>query len=507
MLRAARLFAIACAALAFAACSSSEPQPDGEPDAGGHRRLEEDAEVEVLDGGIPIPHDDAAVHDDATIAPDAAPMILMEVEGTHERTNDDFTSGESCPVGSTIHGTIGDLVLNTYDLDYYRFRANEGDVLRVTLAPEAGSMLEPYFVVIDETEDYQRAGDTTREVYIDWTGPFAVIVGDARNAEDPPMNLGGEMFTYALTIERVTPAVTPVTLPLSHRAAMIDANNALAIFELTLGANETITAETFAARLDTPSDVDTILIFEDHTGTSTSPVLAEADDIDYENGITDSALEGTTKSAGAHRVIVDFYYAGADKTYELSARSSATPVPHGVVINELDYDNPSSDTAELVELYNGGSAGVALDSLALIFINGLNGSEYRRVALNAAGPTLGAGQYLVVAMDGVAVAPGALVIRDNGTAQNGAPDGVLLFDTATETVLDALSYEGEITTAMIDGSTVMPNLVEGTAATAVDSDSTPGALSRCPNGADTNDADTDWAFRAMITAGADNDCP
>ena len=45
-------------------------------------------------------------------------------------------------------------------------------------------------------------------------------------------------------------------------------------------------------------------------------------------------------------------------------------------------------------------------------------------------------------------------------AQNGAPDGVALVDTAAGTLLDALSYEGAITAAQIGSATV--SLVEGT---------------------------------------------
>jgi large repetitive protein len=88
--------------------------------------------------------------------------------------------------------------------------------------------------------------------------------------------------------------------------------------------------------------------------------------------------------------------------------------------------------------------------------------------------------------------------------QNGAPDGVALIAIATGTLLDALSYEGEIRSATIDGQTY--DLVEGTPlpATVADSNTVDGSLSRLPDGSDTNDAATDWAFTTTKTPGAAN---
>ena len=86
--------------------------------------------------------------------------------------------------------------------------------------------------------------------------------------------------------------------------------------------------------------------------------------------------------------------------------------------------------------------------------------------------------------------------------QNGAPDGLALLDGTT--LVDALSYEGAITAATIGGQTY--NLVEGTAlaATVEDSNTVAGSLIRNPNGKDTNDASSDWAFTTTVTREAAN---
>ena len=89
-------------------------------------------------------------------------------------------------------------------------------------------------------------------------------------------------------------------------------------------------------------------------------------------------------------------------------------------------------------------------------------------------------------------------------AQNGAPDGVALIDTTGKTLLDALSYEGPITSTTIDGQTY--SLVEGAPlpAAVADSNTVDASLIRNPDGHDSNDAATDWAFTTTPTQGAAN---
>ena len=71
-------------------------------------------------------------------------------------------------------------------------------------------------------------------------------------------------------------------------------------------------------------------------------------------------------------------------------------------------------------------------------------------------------------------------------------------------MLDALSYEGSITAATIGSVTY--SLVEGNAlpAAVADSNTAAGSLGRIPNGSDTGDAATDWAFTTTVTPGAAN---
>lgn len=156
-----------------------------------------------------------------------------------------------------------------------------------------------------------------------------------------------------------------------------------------------------------------------------------------------------------------------------------------LVLNEIDYDQVGTDTGGFVEITNVGDATATLDGHAIVLVNGGDGSEYARKALSG---TLAPGAYLTVETD----------------AQNGAPDGVALVDTSSATLVDALSYEGEIRAAQIDGATF--DLVEGTPlpAEVADSNTIEGSLARLPDGTDTNNAASDWGFTTTTTPGAAN---
>ncbi len=221
-----------------------------------------------------------------------------------------------------------------------------------------------------------------------------------------------------------------------------------------------------------------------------------------------------TVPAGMTSVSFDYVDGGVVSGATVTATLGASMIPslitvdssnYGLVINEIDYDQPgTSDAAEFVELYNGSDSSANLTNLALVFINGADSSEYLRVNLSG---SLAAHGYLVVADSNVVAAAGAAVINFTNTVniiQNGSPDGVALFDVANHQLVDALSYEGSITMAQINGEAGTFSLVEGTALSASDSNTTNGSLIRSPNGQDTGDADTDWKFTTTPTPGAAN---
>jgi hypothetical protein len=174
-----------------------------------------------------------------------------------------------------------------------------------------------------------------------------------------------------------------------------------------------------------------------------------------------------------------------------------------LVINEIDYDQPSSDTAEFVEIYNRSWDPVDLTGVALIFVNGgvATPAEYGRVTLSG---TLQGKGYLVVAAVPVTVAAGATKVLLTVAIQNGDPDGVALFDTTTNIMIDAFCYGGAVVGATLNNAPGTWDLVEGTAATVKDSTSAVTSLIRQPNGQDTDNAALDWKSATTPTPGAAN---
>ena len=170
------------------------------------------------------------------------------------------------------------------------------------------------------------------------------------------------------------------------------------------------------------------------------------------------------------------------------------PVLPTLVINEIDYDQPSTDTAEFVEILNASASTADLAGWSLQLVNGNGGFAY--ASFDLTGLSIAAGDYLVVCGNAATVANCDLdVAPDTNLVQNGSPDAVaLLFDGA---VIDAVSYEGD----------TIPPFTEGSGTGLEDSSAGTGSISRCPDGADTNQNNVDLVFTTNITPGAENVCP
>ncbi len=233
----------------------------------------------------------------------------------------------------------------------------------------------------------------------------------------------------------------------------------------------------------------------------------------------------TTASIAANALSSTFTYTdqtgtAATVTAQVGSVMSSTAITvinnggNNLVINEVDYDQINTDSAEYIEIYNPTGAAVSLANVGVVLINGAPTvlaaypTPTSIIDLSSLG-SLPANGYLVLAGANIAVPSGVLKLDPGWTSdeiQNGAPDGVALVDTATGTLIDALSYEGSITMADVPGIATPVSLVEGTALSGAvtDSNVTPGALCRSPNGADTDNANADWKFCATLTVGSAN---
>ncbi|EPX80089.1 ExeM/NucH family extracellular endonuclease [Litoreibacter arenae] len=158
----------------------------------------------------------------------------------------------------------------------------------------------------------------------------------------------------------------------------------------------------------------------------------------------------------------------------------ATPPEPTFVINEIDADQDSTDSAEFIEIYDGGIGNASLDGLTVVLYNGNGDAAYDSISLD--GYSTNADGYFVI---GSANVPNVdLVEFTTNGLQNGA-DAVALYDgpapasATTDNLLDAIVYgtndadDAELLAAL--GQTVQAN-------ESANGNSTGDALARQPDG-------------------------
>jgi hypothetical protein len=160
-----------------------------------------------------------------------------------------------------------------------------------------------------------------------------------------------------------------------------------------------------------------------------------------------------------------------------------------IIINEIDYDQPGTDTAEFIELFNSGTSIMALDNYTIDLINGSSASSYRTIDLS--GFNIDASGYFVMCGDASMVANcDYSFTTTNSWFQNGAPDAVGLYNNTD--LLDSLSYEG----------TLAP-FTEGSLITVSDNNTDILSIGRIISGIDSNDNALDFEL-GCITPGTAN---
>ena len=111
-----------------------------------------------------------------------------------------------------------------------------------------------------------------------------------------------------------------------------------------------------------------------------------------------------------------------------------------LIINEIDYDQPSTDAAEYVEL--AGPAGT-YNNVVVDLVNGNDGASYKTITvgnITLTNETDGYGFY-VIGVAGVTNVDFTVTPATN-LIQNGAPDGVQL--KVDGVIVDAVAYEGAL---------------------------------------------------------------
>ncbi len=167
-----------------------------------------------------------------------------------------------------------------------------------------------------------------------------------------------------------------------------------------------------------------------------------------------------------------------------------------LVINEIDYDQPSTDTAEFLELKNVSSSPINLNGYTVELVNGTGGGAVLYQTIVLPNVDLAAGDYFVICASNVIID-----LNCDSTAisaiQNGSPDAVGLRQGGA--LVDAVSYAGPT-------STGVPYTEGSSAGTDIPAVGPAQGLSRCRDGTDTDQNNVDLILRPS-TPGAANDCP
>jgi len=162
-----------------------------------------------------------------------------------------------------------------------------------------------------------------------------------------------------------------------------------------------------------------------------------------------------------------------------------------ILINEIDYDQISTDTAEFIELFNTGTERVNLDNYRLDLFNGTSSSIQIYNSFDLTGYSLAASSYFVICGSSSAVANCNFDTgKSSNMIQNGASDGIALYHD--NTLIDGVTYEG-----------VISGITEGSAGALADQNSDIMSIGRLLNSQDTNSNAADFEH-GCITPGATN---
>jgi len=184
-----------------------------------------------------------------------------------------------------------------------------------------------------------------------------------------------------------------------------------------------------------------------------------------------------------------------------------------VLINEVDADQVSTDSAEFVELFDGGTGNTDLSGMVLVLFNGSDDASY--LAFDLDGQSTNSSGYFVLCGDAANTANCDLDVSPNtNLIQNGADAVALLTGDAsafpndtpvtTANLIDAIVYDTD--DGDDAGLLVLLNAGQPQVNERGGGDGTGHSNQRCPNGAG-GARNTATYTQADPTPGAANDCP
>lgn len=162
-----------------------------------------------------------------------------------------------------------------------------------------------------------------------------------------------------------------------------------------------------------------------------------------------------------------------------------------LVVNEIDYDQPGTDTLEFIELFNPTASPVDLTGFQLQLVSGGTTPPSVYMSINLPSTLLAAGDFFVVCGNSSVQNCDLNVNVASNLIQNGAPDAVALFSGTS--LVDTVSYEGDT-----------PGFTEGSGVGLEDPSAVTASIARIPNGVDTNMNNVDFKVTLLVTPGFAN---
>jgi hypothetical protein len=168
-----------------------------------------------------------------------------------------------------------------------------------------------------------------------------------------------------------------------------------------------------------------------------------------------------------------------------------------LVINEFDYDQPGTDSAEFIEIYNANPNAIDLGDYSILLINGNSNLAYDTIGLPSF--LLAPNDYFVICGSYNYVPNCDMVLGlPSNLVQNGSPDAIALVNNSNFSIVDVVSYEGTVAAPFFETTGIPPGV-----STSDSSLFNFVGLSRYPDGLDSNNNSMDFHL-VCITPGMAN---
>jgi len=166
------------------------------------------------------------------------------------------------------------------------------------------------------------------------------------------------------------------------------------------------------------------------------------------------------------------------------------PTAVELIINEVDYDQPGTDTAEFIEIKNNSAITVNLYTYQIELVRE-QGQDYNSISLPPV--HVGSGEYFVVCAGSEANTVHNCDYEFDGEIRNGSPNPNAVAVWFDNLLVDTVSYGGDVNPPYTEGSGVVPG----------DDDDGSDGISRIPDGLDTDDNNDDFE-QTCLTPGFAN---